>query len=392
MRIHFLIAKDILAGGGIETYTREVSPRLVARGHEVTVYSTAGDSGAPASWNGMRIVWLPKVKPYWTEKFSGAVLAACKELIAARPDIVHLHSVAAGTMAAVLRWRRAPCVIQMHGIEWKRSRWGATARAALRIMEKTAVLCGHSFTAVSRVQCEDYEKKYRKHFEYIPTAADLKPQADPKLIVSLGLRPRGYMLFAARVVPEKGLHHLIPAFRAVTGECSLVIAGDGPNAGDYERQLHELAGGDPRIRFVGRVSGRLLEELYSHARFFIQPSEMEGMSIGLLEAMSYGNACIASDIPENYEVLGDAGYYFRSRDSEDLGRVLDGALRNPQAAEELGRKARHRVKESFSWDRVVDQLESLYRRALCGEEWKKLPAEQSARSFVPGRQGRNIEP
>src|ERR1019366_10685960 len=102
MRIHFLLAKDLLAGGGIETYTREVGPRLAARGHEVTVYSTRGEGQALASWRGMRIVWLPKVKPYWAEKFCGAAMATYKEFMTDSSDIIHMHSVAAGTMAALL--------------------------------------------------------------------------------------------------------------------------------------------------------------------------------------------------------------------------------------------------------------------------------------------------
>jgi glycosyltransferase involved in cell wall biosynthesis len=391
MRIHFLMAKDLLAGGGIETYTREVGPRLAARGHEVTVYSTRGEGQALASWRGMRIVWLPKVKPYWAEKFCGAAMATYKEFMTDSSDIIHMHSVAAGTMAALLRWRSAPCVIQMHGVEWMRGRWGATARATLKMMERTTLLCGDAFTAVSKTQCDYYGRCYHKYFEYIPTAADLKPYASPQLILDLGMRPREYMLFAARLVPEKGLHHLISAFRRVPAECSLVIAGDCPNGGGYERRLHELAGADPRIRFVGRVSGRLLEELYSNARFFIQPSELEGMSICLLEAMSYGNTCIASDIPENLECLGEAGLYFRSKDPEDLARVLDWSLRNPEAARELGGKARNRVEAYFSWDRVVDQLESLYERVVSGNQRKTLFAAPNHSTVASTGRGRSTE-
>jgi glycosyltransferase involved in cell wall biosynthesis len=391
MRIHFLVAKDILGGGGIETYTREVGPRLVARGHEVTVYSTRSNGHARGSWNGMRIVWLPKVKPYWAEKFCAAAMATYKEYLSDSPDIIHLHSVAAGTMTAFLRWRRAPCVVQMHGVEWMRSRWGETARATLKMMEKTTLLCGDAFTAVSRTQCDNFERRYHKYFEYIPNAADLKSYASPALIRELGLRPREYILFAARLVPEKGLHHLISAFRSVPADCSLVIAGDCPNSSDYERQLHQMAESDPRIRFIGRVSGRLLEELLSNARFFVQPSELEGMSIGLLEAMSYGNACIASDIPENLEVLGEAGLPFRSKDPEDLARVMEWCIRNPEAATELGRKARHRVEAHFSWERVVEQLESLYKRVMCGDKRTTLYDAPSFRTIPSTGRGRSIE-
>jgi glycosyltransferase involved in cell wall biosynthesis len=373
VRIHFLLTKDLLKGGGIETYTREVGRRLAQRGHEVTVYSTRGDDGSPAIWHGMNIVWVPKIRPYWAEKFCGAALATCKELMTARPDVIHLHSVAAGAMAAVLRCRRAPCIVQMHGVEWMRTRWGSVARAALRTMESCSIACGDALTAVSKTQCDYYASRYGAYCEYIPTAAELKGYASPRLILDLGLRPREYVLFAARLVPEKGAHYLIPAFRRLPTDYSLAIAGEWPNSAAYRRRLLELAGDDRRIKFLGNVRGRLLEELFSNARVFVQPSELEGLSIGLIEAMSYGMQCVASDIPENREVIGEAGLLFRNKDTDDLQCVLEGSMRDGAAAANMGAKARRRVAALFCWDRVVDQLEALYGRVISDGKRHRVP-------------------
>jgi glycosyltransferase involved in cell wall biosynthesis len=362
MKIHFLLVKDFFKGGGIEAYTRAVGSQLVKRGHEVTVYSTGTREGAPSSWEGINIVWLPKTRPYWAEKFCGALMASYMELNSGNPDIVHLHSVAAGAMAAVLRYRRAPCLVQMHGVEWKRSRWGAVAQFALKSMEQCSVACGDAFTAVSKTQCDYYFNRYGIHCEYIPTATYLKESVSPRLILDLGLRPRECVLFASRLVPEKGAHYLIPAFRRLQTNYSLAIAGAGANSDSYQRRLFELAGSDRRIRFLGDVRGVLLEELFSNAAVFVQPSEVEGLSIGLIEAMSYGLQCVASDIPENREVIGEAGLLFRSKDTDDLQRVLNGTMEDRTSAAEIGARARCRVAELFSWDLVVDQLEGLYAR------------------------------
>ena len=361
MKIHFLLTKDILGGGGIETYTREVGRRLVARGHEVTTYSTGWASGTPSTWEGMRIIWLPKARPYWAEKISGAALAAALALVTNRPDIIHLHSVAAGAMAAVLRVRRVPCVVQMHGIEWARTRWGGPARMVLKGLERCTLAYGDAFTAVSKAQCDYFAGNYGTHCEFIPTAAEIKPPVPPELIAKLGLQPCQYVLFAARLVPEKGAHYLIRAFRTLATEVRLVMAGECPSR-EYGEELRRLAAGDPRITFLGNVRGRLLEELFSSARVFVLPSELEGMSIGLIEAMSYGLPCIASDIPENLEVVGDAGLPFHNKNHEDLARALSWAIRNREAASEVGVRARQRVEAMFSWDRVVDGLEGLYGR------------------------------
>jgi glycosyltransferase involved in cell wall biosynthesis len=260
----------------------------------------------------------------------------------------------------------------MHGIEWLRTRWGSVAKGVLKSMERASLASANAITAVSQTQCQYFKSHYNLDCEYIPTAADIKPFASPTLLQEMGLRPRKYVLFAARLVAEKGAHYLIEAFRRLPTDYSLVIAGEAPVSDGYGRQLLELAKGDGRILFPGRVQGRLLEELFSNAALFAQPSELEGLSIGLIEGMSYGTPCLASDIPENCEVVGDAGLLFRSKDVNDLERVLQGALANVESTCELAARGKKRVQDLFTWERVVDQLEVLYSRtAVCGAQRQK---------------------
>jgi glycosyltransferase involved in cell wall biosynthesis len=362
MNIHFLVTKDLFRGGGIETYTREVARRLVLRGHEVTIYSTRGDRDCPPQWEGARIVWLPRMKPFWVEKFFGAGGAAVHALRESPPDVLHLHSVASGCVAPLFRSLGIPTVLQMHGVEWMRGRWGAPARFVLHSMEKISIKSADSITAVSKTQCEYFNERYGVQCKYIPTAADVMPLAEPQMIQHLAISAGRYILCAARLVPEKGFHHLIPAYRRTSTTFPLVIAGDAPEGSTYRQKLLKLSQGDKRIRFIGRVQGRLLEELYSNAALFVQPSELEGLSIGLIEAMTYALPCIASDIPENREVIGDAGLMFKNKDVDDLQRQIKWALENPDIAKNLGRMARSRVETLFSWKGVVDQLETLYER------------------------------
>jgi glycosyltransferase involved in cell wall biosynthesis len=362
MNIHFLITKDFFRGGGIETYTREVGRRLASRGHEVTVYSTRGKDECVTEFEGMRFVWLPTMKPHWAEKCGGVLMAARMALREEAPEIFHLHSVVAGSLAPLLRQKGTPCIVQMHGIEWLRSRWGSVAKGVLKTMERASLASADATTAVSQTQCEYFKHHYNLDCEYIPTAADIKEFASPKLICEMGIRPRKYVLFAARLVPEKGAHYLVKAFRRLSTDHSLIIAGEAPASGGYGQQLFDLAKGDDRIQFTGRVQGRLLEELFSNATVFVQPSEIEGLSIGLIEGMSYGTPCLASDIPENREVIGEAGMLFRNKDVDHLQERLAWILSNAAATSKLAAHGRQRVQELFSWERVVDQLEALYQR------------------------------
>src|ERR1700712_1660845 len=139
MKIHFLLTKDFFRGGGIETYTREIGRRLASRGHQVTVYSTRGSQAPVEEWEGMRFLWLPQVKPYWAEKLSGGLLSAYLALRREAPDVYHLHSVVAGAFAPLLKVKDAPCILQMHGIEWQRSRWGLFAKTVLRTLERASL-------------------------------------------------------------------------------------------------------------------------------------------------------------------------------------------------------------------------------------------------------------
>jgi glycosyltransferase involved in cell wall biosynthesis len=254
-------------------------------------------------------------------------------------------------------------------------------------MERCSVSWADALTAVSHTQCDYFQREYGAACEYIPTAVELRQPRQPRLLHEHQLRGRDYILFAARLVPEKGAHYLIPAYRALKTDCSLLIAGDGSQSPAYTARLKELAGGDPRIRFAGDVRGELLEEMLSNARLFVQPSELEGLSIGLIEAMSYGLPCVASDIPENLEVIGDAGLRFRSKSVEDLRTILDRALTDTVLEKEMAAQARRRVETQFTWNLVADQLEDLYSRLLCG--WRPHRAGRMPARSVPAANERS---
>ncbi len=367
MKISFLIAKDLLqGGGGIEKYTREVGRRLAARGHSILVYSTHGIEVGSATWNGIEIRWVPRIAPHWTEKMAGSVFAAVRALTAdARPDIFHLHSVAAGSMAPLLRLRKVPCVLQVHGIEWQRSRWGFTARNTLRFLEYVAFAGASSVTAVSKSQREFYQRRFHAPIAFIPTGAEIPEPPLPAHLSGLGIEPGRYFFTAVRLVQEKGMHYLIPAFRKTTPGWKLVIAGASDDV-RYLKMLRQLAGGDERILFLGHVQEPLLSELYAHAGAYVQASEIEGMAISLLEAMSYARCCIVSDIAENLDALGTAGLTFHTTDIDDLARQMNRVIASPESMAALGQAARARVLAHYSWDTVTSQLEDLYRRTIAG--------------------------
>lgn len=364
MKIAFLVVKNITRGGGIEKFTREVGPRLVQRGHSVTVYSMRHYGDVPTNYLGMRIICVPSIPIVSMQKLSSSITAAIRSYLDNGFDILHFHSVAAGSFAWIARLRRQRCVLQMHGLEWKRSRWGTFGSLVLKVLERVALTQAHVCTAVSLTQCDYYAKHFGIEMIYIPTGTDVKPKAKAKRMLELGVEPSRYILFASRLVREKGAHYLIDAFKPLDTDMKLVIVGHAPGEKKYKKDLLELAGKDSRILLTAFVDDQVLEELFSNAYVYVLPSEIEGLSAALLEAMGYGNCCLVSDIPENLEAIGEAGFRFKSKSVNSLQERLDWLINHSQEVTNAGLFARERARKQYSWEYVADKIEDLYLNIL----------------------------
>jgi glycosyltransferase involved in cell wall biosynthesis len=204
-----------------------------------------------------------------------------------------------------------------------------------------------------------YQKLTRRPVFCIPNGVAKSERRPPDLIHDMGLCGDDYIFFAARFVPEKGAHYLIDAFKQIDTNKKLVLAGDGSYGDAYAQQLKAQAG--ERILFPGFVQGPLLEELLSNAYLYVLPSEIEGLSTGLLEAMSYGNCVLVSDIEENREVIGQAGCTFRSANVDDLKTKLCELLENDAIVKQYRLRAKEHISTHFDWETITDQVEALYK-------------------------------
>jgi len=374
MKIYYIAVKGIPIGGGIEKLTEEIGTRMVAKGHDVKVYSSRDYGTTDGFYKGMVIKTVPSINTKNWHKFSICFNATLDVIKRGEADIVHVHAVGPSIFSLLPRLFGIPTVVQTHGLEWKRDKWGGGGRAFFKIADYSAVYFPNRTTSVSKVQKNYYETKFKRNIEYIPTGVNKVERATPGWIIEQGLEPDRYVLFAARLVEEKGAHFLIDAFRGIDTDLKLVVAGDAAHADEYKARLRKKAGEDPRILFPGFVTGNALAELFSNAYIFCLPSTLEGLPIALLEAMSYGNCCVASDIPENLEALENFGYTFRNRDSDDLKKVLKDLLSHLEKVHEKKETARDHVLKNYSWDKIADQMEALYYSIL------KIPNKIKTRS------------
>lgn len=361
LRIAMLGVKGIPHTGGIENVVEQLGSRLAARGHEVAVYVRPHYTPRGLTeYRGMKLVHLPSLPTKHLDAITHTLLATI-HAAALGVDIAHIHSIGLSVLAPIPRLRGIRTIVQSHGLDWQREKWGRLARTLLRLTDYSTVYFPHVTTVVSRKMQRYYEDRFHRSIAYIPNGVDALQRVAPVEIRQLGLDERGYILFASRLVPEKGCDHLLQAYQGLGNmQKKLVIAG-GANPGeeDYADQLRSCQ--NEQILFLGFVKGRLFQELVSNAYLYVLPSEIEGLSTGLLEAMSYGNCVLVSDIEENVEVIGDSGFSFRSKSVEDLGARLEYLLAHEDVVLQYRVKARGHVRESYNWDQVTDRYEALYK-------------------------------
>lgn len=355
--------------GGVEVVVTELAKRMAALGHEVTCYDRSGSdvmTGDVAETR-ERIIDGVRVVPVKTIDKKGLAAAsasyyATKAAIADKPDVIHFH--AEGPCACLPMAQRAGIrtVATIHGLDWQRAKWGKLGSAYIKHGERAAVKSADEIIVLSRSAQEYFEQTYNRKTVFIPNGMDPKEsRPSDDIRQRWGLEDGSYILFLGRLVPEKRPELLIDAFKNIETDKRLVIAGSGSDTPRYEQRLHEQARSDSRVLFTGFVTGELLAELYSNAFLYVLPSDVEGMPLGLLEAMAYGCACVTSDIPECSDVLDGAGVTFFRGDVSALGDALTSLLANPAHARGLGAAAKARLAAECGWGSVVKRTLALYK-------------------------------
>jgi glycosyltransferase involved in cell wall biosynthesis len=349
--------------GGIERHVEEIGARLAERGHEVTIYSRLHYTKVGGIYRGMRIVRLPSLNTKHLDTITHCALSTI-DTILRRHDIVHFHALGPSVFSGFPHLRRSRTVVTVHGLDWQRGKWGRAAQWFLRQCEKPAIRFPDGTIVVSKALHDYFLENYHAETVVIPNGVNPGVQRQPNKIRRYGLDHNRYILFVGRLVPEKGCHLLLEAFRKVKTDFKLVMAGGSSFSDGYVDSLSKICEGDERVQMLGYVYGDVLEELWSNAYLVVQPSFIEGLSISLLEALSHGKCILASDIPENMEVVEGCAVTFRTQDAEDLRQKLQYLLDDPDEVDRMARGCRSYARERFSWSKVVDATEAVYRDVL----------------------------
>lgn len=368
MKIVFISSRALENIGGIENYMKNLCPRLASMGHEIILY-TEGDKYSKKVHNGVTIITSASIKSKFFNKILISMLATFHSLLFNRKvDVYHYNAVAAAIFSIFPLILGETVVYQGHGFEWKRAKWSKLIRTFIRLLERFVILINKNFTMVSEEQSE-YIRSFGKKCTTITPGIDItNVQFDSDLFNRYHIKKNEYILFLGRLVPEKKCDILIEAFNKLENENEqLVIAGDDPNEKNYIALLKNLAKDNKNIIFTGAVYNEDKEAFLQHCKIFCIPSELEGLPITLLEAMSYKKICVASDIKSNIEALGDTGVYFELNNVEDLAKKMSEILKNQENFLPLGGHAFQRVKERFTWSQIAIQFDKYYNMIKKGE-------------------------
>ena len=364
LRIAMLGTRGVPASySGFETCAEEVGARLGARGHEVTVYCRVPHIAYPgAAYRGMRLVKLPTIRSKHLDTIVHTLLSSLHALLR-RYDVALYFNVGNSPVTWIPRLAGQRVVLNVDGLDWKRKKWGPVARAYIRACERWAARFPDRVVTDSRRVQRYYRERHGVTSTYIAYGAEPVAVPPGPHLARWGLKPRRYVLFVGRLVPENCAHHLVDAFDGLSTDVRCVIVGDAPYSDDYIRALRATA--DPRVVFTGYLFGEGYRELLSNAYCFVETSEVGGTHPALLEAMAAECCVVVNDTAENLETIADVGFsYDGALGAVSLRSVLEGLLKDPALAAAHGRRGLERVRRHYSWDGVTDTYERLFRELL----------------------------
>lgn len=351
--------------GGVERVVESVSVQQAVRGHSVRVYCSAKARYKGKEYRGVKLIHLPGIASKYLDTFVRSFLAILLEFFSPS-DIIHIHGTGSAPFVLLAWLSRSKVVVTIHGLEWQRRKWNPLAKLYLRLSEWIAVRMAHKVIVVSESLKEYLDNHYAINVTCIPNGVECQDYQPPEQIKSLGLHKHNYILFLARLVPEKQCHLLVSAFKQLPDRkgLKLVIAGPTWHSKKYVEDLKAQIGDDPQVLLTGEVDDVTLKEMFSNCYAYVLPSEVEGMPLSVLEAMAFGACTVVSDIRPNADLVREAGIIFKTGSVEDLTEKLSQIIECPDLAESLRERAVCRVSTFYAWDSIVDKLDSSYLECL----------------------------
>lgn len=367
MRIAMLGHKQIPSRqGGVEIVVENLAVRMAAKNNQVVVYNRYNPNFKKIKkYKDVRIKTVPTINKKGIAAISSSFFASLFTAFK-RYDVVHIHAEGPAMFCWLPKLFGKKVIVTVHGLNWQTGKWKKNLGSkAIKYGEKMAVKFADGIIVLNAKTQQYFMDNYSRNTIFIPNGVNKPQKREPDLIKrKWGLDTNEYVLFLSRIVAGKGVDKLIQAFKKIECDKKLVIAGGPSDSVDYFNKVKKLAAGDKRIIFTGPVKKPILDELYSNAYLYTLPSNSEGMPLTVLEAMSYGNCVLVSDIPECKTVVEDYGITFKTDNIEDLRKKLEYLLNNSKVVDKLKSKSASYILNKYNWNEVVDKTLLVYRKCL----------------------------
>lgn len=376
--------------GGVEIVVEELSTRLVEDGNEVVAFNRSGKnvqnrrqkSNKVKNYKGVKIITIPTID----KKGVSAVLYSFNASITAllgHYDILHFHAEGPCAFLWIPHLFHKKIIVTIHGLDWQRAKWGGFASKFIKYGEKEAVKYADEIIVLSKNVEKYFKETYNRDTNFIPNGVNKPTVREANIIKKQwNLEKDSYILFLARLVPEKGLDYLIDAYNNIKTDKKLVIAGGGSDTSDYVMTVKNKVKNNFNIIMTGFVQGNTLEELFSNCFLYCLPSDVEGMPLSLLEAMSYGNKCLVSDIEENTSVVENYGYTFKKSDVRDLTEKLDSLLNDKEENKNESSEKLKKKSHTGSNEELSNELDTEINNTVLNKEMNKELKRENIQKFI----------
>jgi len=357
--------------GGVEKHCEELYSQLAEMGNEVVIYCRKGYvTDSISEYKGIKLVTLKTINSKSWDATFHTFWALCHAIIS-DVDLIHFHAQG----PCIFSWMpkifspNKKMVFTCHGIDWQRNKWNFFAGSVIKLGEFFSARFFHCHIGVSYALEKYYKNKYNLNMITIYNGTAINDYTSLNMMrEKYGLSKGEYFLFVGRLVPEKAPHRLIKAFKEIDTAKKLVIAGGSSMTNDYEEYLKNLAKDDSRIIFTSYVYGEDLQELYSNAFAYISASELEGLPLTLLEAMSYKLPCLVSNIAPHIEVISENnryGYLFNLDNPDDLKfKLLELLTKNENDLNDIRNNAFDIIQRKYNWKNAAYKVQKAYNLAM----------------------------
>lgn len=352
--------------GGIEVVVEELATRMAARGIDVTAYNRwelfrRDKQTRDKVYKGVKIKQTPTIPLGGLNAFMYSALSTLR-IAFSRYDVLHFHAIGCSSHVWLPHLLGKKVVVTIHGLDWQRAKWNRLATRYIIHGEHNTVRYADEIIVLSKGNQDYFMRRYGRQTTLIPNGYTAHEAPEAQIITEkYGLTKGSYILFITRIVPEKGLHYLLDAFSQVETDKKLIIAGPMACSEEYERELRADAAKDERVQFVGFVKDRELAELYGNCSVYVLPSDIEGMPMTVLEAISYGARVLTSDIEENVDAAKGCSFTFHKGDVTDLRAKLQDLCSHPET------RVAGNGTEWEDWEQVTDRTLGVYRSLLDGK-------------------------